>query len=455
MYDSARALAHLQQSMRGTITNAPEVLSAASFDYGRVVTRMPRLAAFPNDTQDIADLLVYASRERIPVSTQGASHTQGGHSLNTEGIVLSTRRLNAIVEISPEENRALVESGVRWVDFVENTLTLGYLPPVVTTNLDTTIGGTHSVGGIGFTSFRYGSQADICLGLQVVLPTGEVAWCSNDNNRDLFDHVLCGLGLFGVITRLAIPIRRFKPRTGMVTAFCDSIHQLIDATLRVMSKGCPGIRDLAGMIVDSPARDTQYVLRCTVEFDLCRENLDTSISALSDGSVVIHAAEIDTRELVLSTLRKRVSKSQWDRSIVDPGFHCILPSRNAERSIADILREFSRRSTGLGAVEYYLLPAYRSAFTKPLLKVPEDDVVFVFGCSPVFDRNQESEYSGLTRSFEDCVRNGEGKHYLIGCTAFGKSDWMLHYGESWSGLRSLKQLCDPNRILNCDFMPYG
>lgn len=447
-------MAHLDRSMRGDVTNAPEVLSEASFDFGRVVTRMPGLVAFPRDTQGIADLFVYANRERIPVSTQGASHTQGGHSLNAEGIVLNTRRLNSIVEINTKEKWALAESGVRWADFMERTLKLGYLPPVVTTNPDTTIGGTHSVGGIGFTSFRYGSQADICLGLEVVLPTGEVAWCSNDNNRELFDHVLCGLGQFGVITKLAIPIRPFKPRTVVLTLTCKSLHEFVDTTLRMMSKGCPGVCELGGTIVDAPTKDIQYILRCTVEFDHCMDNCDAAISAMSD-SIFMRAAEMDTKEFVLSTLGKRVSKSQWDRSIVDPGFHCILPSRNAERSIADILHNFSRRSTGLGTVEYYLLPVYRCDFTKPLLKMPEDDVVFVFGCSPRFHISQESEYSGLIRSFGDCVQNGSGKHYPIGCTTFGKSDWMLHYGESWSAVSSLRQLCDPNQILNCDFMPYA
>ncbi len=454
MYDAAVAIAHLEQSMRGRVTNAPEVLSEASFDFGRVVTRMPGLVAFPNDTHDIAELLEYANLERIPVSTQGASHTQGGQSLNTEGIVLRTHRMNSIVEINPDENRALVESGVRWADFVKRTLTMGYLPPVMTTNPDTTIGGTHSVGGIGSTSFRHGSQADICLGLEVVLPTGDVAWCSTGSNTEFFDHVLCGLGQFGVITKLEIPIRRFKPRTAMFTAICNSLQQFIDTILHIMSMGCPGVRDLCGTIVGSATADTRYVLCCTVEFDRCMDVHDTPISALTGGSVATHVAEMDTRELVLSTLGRRLSKSQWDRSVVDPGFHCILPSRNAEHSIADIMRIFTRSSTGLGTVEYYLLPAYRCDFAKPLLKVPDDDVVFVFGSSPRFHKTQESEYRGLMRSFGKCVQNGDGKHYPIGCIALGKSGWMLHYGESWPAVTRLKQRCDPNHILNSDFMPY-
>ncbi|MCY3637343.1 MAG: FAD-binding protein [bacterium] len=453
MFDSTRAVAHLKQSMQGRVTNAPDVVGDASFDFGRLVTRTPSLVAFPRDPQDIANLFTYANRHRIQITTQGASHTQGGHTLSASGIVLRTDGLDAIVEINAEANWALVESGVRWADLIETTLRMGYLPPLVTTNLHTTVGGTHSVGGVGLASFRYGSQADICLGLEVVRPTGEVVWCSSHTNKELFDHVLCGLGQFGVMTKLKIPIRRFKPRTVVFNAFCHSLEQFTDAIRRIVANGCPGIRGLAGMIVESSSESTRYVLRCTAESTPCEGSQDRSITELLHDTT-LHMAEADTRHIVLSGLGKRIEKPQWDKSSVDPGFHCILPSTNADCSIAGILSALSSSSTGLNMVEYYLLPVHRRDLTKPLLKAPQDNVVFVFGCSPSFDRSQESKYRGAMRRFADCVQSGNGKHYLIGCTAFRKPDWERHYAESWSAVNRLKQRYDPNRILNQNLIPY-
>ena len=105
----------------------------------------------------------------------------------------------------------------------------------------------------------------------MVLPTGEVIWCSRRSNRDLFDHVPGGLGQFGVITKLRIPLRRYRPQTKVFTVACSNLEELIDAIRRLMSEGCPGIVDLGGIIVESkptcnvPSEadpvDTSYGLR--------------------------------------------------------------------------------------------------------------------------------------------------------------------------------------------------
>ena len=58
------------------------------------------------------------------------------------------------------------------------------------------------------------------------------------------------------------------------------------------------------------------------------------------------------------------------------------------------------------------------------------------------------------KGFRDCVERGNGKHYLIGCTAFGQSEWMRHYGKSWPAMNRLKRRYDPNHILNGDFVSY-
>ena len=90
MYSLATTIDHLQQTIKGEVTSAPEATSQASFDFGRIVVREPELVVTPMDSRDVSHLLDYANRHRIPVSTQGASHTQGGHSLNSKGIALRT-----------------------------------------------------------------------------------------------------------------------------------------------------------------------------------------------------------------------------------------------------------------------------------------------------------------------------------------------------------------------------
>ena len=124
--------------------------------------------------------------------------------------------------------------------------------------------------------------------------------------------------------------------------------------------------------------------------------------------VAMSVTEYDTSALVRGYLGSCVDKSRWNRSVVDPGFHCILPSANAKASISDILCLFASRSTGLNTVEYYLLPAYRRRFRKPLLKMPEDDVVFIFGCSPSFCKGQEEECLAIVGASRSAYKTGMG-----------------------------------------------
>ena len=86
---------------------------------------------------------------------------------------------------------------------------VGLVPRVLTNNLGVSVAGTTSVAG-GVASFRYGSQADNAVELEVVTGTGEMVRCSREKNRDLFDVVRCGFGQFGIITRVthaAAPLR--------------------------------------------------------------------------------------------------------------------------------------------------------------------------------------------------------------------------------------------------------
>ena len=68
------------------------------------------------------------------------------------------------------------------------------MPPVLTNNLGVTVAGTLSMAGLGVASFRYGTQADNVVELEVVTGAGEIVVCSREQNRELFDMVRCGLG---------------------------------------------------------------------------------------------------------------------------------------------------------------------------------------------------------------------------------------------------------------------
>src|SRR2546423_1829608 len=81
------------------------------------------------------------------------------------------------------------QAGLSWRSLVEQLAPQALSPPVLTNNLDVTIGGTLSTAGLGVASWRRGTQADNCLELEVVTGDGEIVRCSEGQNRELFDSV--------------------------------------------------------------------------------------------------------------------------------------------------------------------------------------------------------------------------------------------------------------------------
>jgi len=125
-------------------------------------------------------------------------------------VLLDTSVMTTIHAVDETAETATVDCGVVWRDLVTATLEKGMVPRVLTNNLGVQISGTLSMAGLGVASFRYGTQADNAVELQVVTGAGEIVTCSREQNRELFDVVRCGLGQFGVITRATIRLRQVK-----------------------------------------------------------------------------------------------------------------------------------------------------------------------------------------------------------------------------------------------------
>ena len=88
----------------------------------------------------------------------------------------------------------------------------GWMPMVLTNNLDTTLGGALSTGAVGPSSHRYGTQANNLDPLEAVTADGRLLRCSATENLSLFDATRAGPGQFSVIIEARSRIRRVLPR---------------------------------------------------------------------------------------------------------------------------------------------------------------------------------------------------------------------------------------------------
>jgi D-lactate dehydrogenase (cytochrome) len=129
---------------------------------------------YPENTEEVVAILKRANEDKIKVTVCGNRTGLSGGSVPNGGIVLSTEKLNRIIEINDEKKYAVVEPGVLLSDFVKIIKPLKLYYPPDPTELNCFLGGTVATNASGSKTFKFGSTRDFILGIEIVLPTGEM-----------------------------------------------------------------------------------------------------------------------------------------------------------------------------------------------------------------------------------------------------------------------------------------
>jgi len=171
-----------------------------------------------------------ANQERFPVFPRGAgSGFSGGALPKGGGIVLVTTRLNRILRIDTENLIAEVEPGVVTEQFQLEVEKLGlFYPPDPASLKFSTLGGNVAENAGGPRCVKYGVTRDFVMGLEVVLPTGEIIRTGGETYKGVVGYdltrLLCGSeGTLGVITKIIFKLLPYpEAKKTMLTIF-DSI----------------------------------------------------------------------------------------------------------------------------------------------------------------------------------------------------------------------------------------
>lgn len=201
--------------------------------YGYDATQMeflPSAVVHPADPQQVAAVLKLANRERFPVFPRGAgSGFTGGSLPKAGGVVLVTTRMNRILRIDTENLIAEVEPGVVTEEFQLAVEKLGlFYPPDPASLKFSTLGGNVAENAGGPRCVKYGVTRDFVMGLEVVLPSGEIIRTGTETYKAVVGYdltrLLCGSeGTLGVITKIIFKLLPLpEAKKTMLTIF-DSI----------------------------------------------------------------------------------------------------------------------------------------------------------------------------------------------------------------------------------------
>ena len=173
------------------------------------------LVALPRSVEEVATLVRLAAQHRVGIIPYGGGTGLVGGQVSEEGpapLILSLERMNAVRAVYPEENVLICEAGVILADVQKAADEAGRLFPLsLAAEGSARIGGNLATNAGGTGVLRYGNTRDLCLGLEAVLPDGQI-WhglkrLRKDNTGYDLRHLLIGSeGTLGVITAAALKL---------------------------------------------------------------------------------------------------------------------------------------------------------------------------------------------------------------------------------------------------------
>jgi glycolate oxidase len=309
-------------------TTALEDLSKDESGAGSYV---PHVVVYPESTAEVAAVLRLAAERKVPVTPRGAGSGKSGGALAVHGgILLSTVRMQRLVEISKGDNLVVAEPGLILGELQRAVLAEGrYYPPDPASADWCSVGGTVAENAAGPRSFKYGTTRDYVLGMTCVLMGGEVLRVGRRTQKGVAGYdlasLLCGSeGTLAVMTELTLALVPRPVQTETALLGFSNVAAAARAVVRIVDAGIlPATLELldpmALSVVKAPMLDAQVQACLLVELegagDLLSE-IDRCAQVAQAGSCVIAADDAQRRKIW--DVRKGVSlalKQRFDHKV--------------------------------------------------------------------------------------------------------------------------------------------
>src|SRR6266700_949279 len=228
---------------KGAVLSEPDELLVYESDGLTLFRALADFVVFPTSVEQVSAIVKLANREALPFVARGAGTGLSGGCLPAEGgLVISLMRMNRVLEVDYENQLAVVEPGLVNLHLSWAVGPKGfYYAPDPSSQQACTIGGNIANNSGGPHTLKYGVTVNHVLGLEVVLPDGEVIWLGG-RTRESQGYDMAGLfvgseGTFGIATKIVVRILKQSQAVKTVLAVFDSIEQASEAVSAVIAKG--------------------------------------------------------------------------------------------------------------------------------------------------------------------------------------------------------------------------
>ncbi|MCO5236732.1 MAG: FAD-binding protein [Chitinophagaceae bacterium] len=309
-----------------------ETLNQYGHDETEQLSYLPEIVIKPRTAVEISEILKICNKELIPVTPRGAGTGLSGGALPYKGgVVISTERMNRILQIDEQNLQVITEPGVITGVLQEAVKEKGlFYPPDPASRDSCFIGGNIAENSGGPRALKYGVVKDYVLNLEVVLPDGSIIWTGanvlkNATGYNLTQLIVGSEGTLGIVTKIVlkllsmpkydllmlVPFPTLEKAGEAVSAIFSagftpsSLELMEEDALRIVSKTTPDLT-----VPLSPETEAQLIIEVDGNH---KEILMSEIEAISElltkyDAGEIYFAEDEQQKSALWQARRKVAE---------------------------------------------------------------------------------------------------------------------------------------------------
>ena len=309
---------------KSNVLTDPSDLMLYSYDATQFY-RVPDLVVVVHNSDEISKIVKLTRKNNVNLYPRGSGTNLSGGSIPADGgIVMELNRLNKILDIDVQNRIAVLEPGVVAATLDAEVSKKGlFYPPDPGSIAVATIGGCVAEGAGGLRALKYGTTKDYIIGLEVVLPNGDILQTgslSTLKGSPGFDltHLFVGSeGTLGIITKIAVKlIYPAKARKTFLVMY-DSVGLAGTAVAKIIeNKIIPSTMEFLDKITINAVEDFKKIglprdieALLLIEIDGETEDVEVSAKILEDvcmkvGARSISVAKNDAQRLDLMEARR-------------------------------------------------------------------------------------------------------------------------------------------------------
>jgi glycolate oxidase len=219
-----------------------EQLIAYECDGYTIQKGIPKAVVFPKNTEEVVSLVKYLHQNQIPFLPRGAGTGLSGGATAIHGeVVISLVKMKKLLSVDYENQIAVVEPGFINLKLTNSVSSKGYYyAPDPSSQYTCTIGGNVAENAGGSHCLKYGVTTNHILGLEFVLPNGEVMEINavpDFPGYDLIGLLTGSEGTLGIVTKITVRILKSPEGKKTVMAYFDKVEEASFAVSDIIAAG--------------------------------------------------------------------------------------------------------------------------------------------------------------------------------------------------------------------------